>query len=66
MIIKCLTLITIKSRKEVEIFGINIDNNLNFNNHVKSICSEAGQKLSALLRISSNIIMRQKNYYINQ
>ena len=50
----------IKSRKEVEIFGIKIDNKLNFNNHIKSICREAGQKLSALLRISSNIIMRQK------
>ena len=60
MIIKCLTLITIKSRKEVEILGIKIDNNINFNNHIKSICREAGQKLSALLRISSNIIMRQK------
>ena len=60
MIIKCLTLITIKSRKEVEILGIKIDNNLNFNNHIKSICREAGQTLSALLRISSNIIMRQK------
>ena len=56
MIIKCLTLITIKSRKEVEILGIKI----NFNNHIKSIRREAGQKLSALLRISSNIIMRQK------
>ena len=61
MIIKCLTLIPIKSRKEVEIFGIKIDNNLNFNNHRKSICREAGQKLREyLLRISSNIIMRQK------
>ena len=58
--------LTIKNSKEVEILGIKIDNNLNFNNHIKSICWKAGQKLSALLRISSNLNMRQKNYYINQ
>ena len=50
----------IKSSKEVEILGIKIDKNLNFNNHIKSICRKAGQKLSALLRISSNLNMKQK------
>ena len=29
--------LTVKSSKEVEIFGVKIDNNLNFNNHIKSI-----------------------------
>ena len=52
--------LTIKSSKEVEILGIKIDNNLNFNNHIKSICRKAGQKLSALLRISSNLNMKQE------
>ena len=42
----------IKSSKEVEILGIKIGNNLNFKNHIKSICRKACQKLSALLRIS--------------
>ena len=56
----------IKSSQEVEILGIKIDNNLNFNNHIKQICRKAGQKLSALLRISSNLNVKQKNYYINQ
>ena len=55
---KCSTLI--KSSKEVEILGIKIDKNLNFNNHIKSICRKAGQKLSALLRISSNLNMKQE------
>ena len=50
----------IKSSKEVEILGIKIDNNLNFNNHMKSICWKAGQKLRALLRISSHRNMKQK------
>ena len=45
----------IKSSKEVEIFGINIGNNLNFNNHIKSVCRKADQNLCALLRISSNL-----------
>ena len=52
--------LTIKSSKEVEIFGIKIGNNLNFNNHIKSIFRKAGQKLSALLKISSILIIRQK------
>ena len=42
----------IKSSKEVEILDIKIGNNLNFKNHIKSICRKACQKLSALLRIS--------------
>ena len=52
--------LTIKSSKEVEILCIKIDDNLNFNNHIKSICRKAGQKLSNLLRISSNFNTKQK------
>ena len=52
----------IKSSKEVEILGIKIDKILNFSSHVKSTCRKACQKLSALLRISSNLNMKQKNY----
>ena len=55
--------LTIKSSKEVEILGTKIDNNLNFINHMKSICRKAGQKLNALLRISSNLNMKQKKLY---
>ena len=47
--------LTIKNCKKVEILGTKIDNNLNFNNQIKSICRKADQKLSALLRISSNL-----------
>ena len=55
--------LTIKNSKEREILGIKIGNSLNFNNHIKSICRKAGQKLSALLRISSNLNMRPKELY---
>ena len=49
---------TIKSSKGVEILGIKI------NNHIKSVCRKKGQKLSAVLRISSNLKIRQ-NKIIN-
>ena len=52
--------LSIKSIEEVEILGIKIGNNLNFNNHIKSICWKAGQKLSALLRIPANLSIKQK------
>ena len=45
----------IESSKEVEILGIKIDKNLNFNNHIKSICRKPGQKLR-----SSNLNMKQE------
>ena len=43
--------LTIKSSTAVEILDIKIDNNLNFTNHIKSICRKAGQNIIALLRI---------------
>ena len=50
-----------KSSKEVEILGIKIDKDLNFNNHIKQICRKSDQNISALLRIFSNLNMKQKN-----
>ena len=44
--------LAIKNSKEVEILGITLDRNMNFHTHIKNICRKAGQKLSALLRIS--------------
>ena len=37
--------------KEVKLLGINIDNELKFDNHVLDICLKAGRKLSVLTRI---------------
>ena len=47
--------LNLKNCKEVEILGITIDRNLNFKGHIRNICRKAGQKLSALLRVSSHI-----------
>ena len=54
----------IESSNNVEILGIKIDKNLNFNNNIKLICRKVGQKLSTLLRISSNLSMKQKKTII--
>ena len=59
---------TIKSSKELGILVLKADNNLNFNNHVNSICRKARQKLSTLPRRSFILKIRQnyQNYQINQ
>ena len=43
--------VCLENNKEV-ILGITIDNKLTFNSHIKSIFLKAGQKLSALSKIS--------------
>ena len=52
--------LAIKNSKEVEILGITLDRNMNFHTHIKNICRKAGQKLSALLRISPYLDQRKK------
>ena len=43
---------TIESSKVVKLLGVNIDNKLNFNEHISKICKKVGYKLHALARIS--------------
>ena len=44
--------ITLKNSNEEEILEITIDRKLTFHQHTKKMCRKAGQKLSALLRLS--------------
>ena len=53
--------LNLKNCKEVEVLGITIDRNLNFKGHRQNICRKAGQKLSALLRISLHINADKKS-----
>ena len=46
------------------ILGITIDRKLTFNKHIKNLCKKAGQKLSALLRISPYLDENKKSCYI--
>ena len=49
-----------KNSNEVEILGITLDRNKIFYTHIKNICRKAGQKLSALLRISPYLDQRKE------
>ena len=53
--------LNLKNCKEVEVLGITIDKNLNFKRHIKNNCRKAGQKLSALPRISSHTSTDKKS-----
>ena len=45
----------IKSEKCVKLLGINIDDKLNFDNHVSQISKKAGRQINALLRICKKL-----------
>ena len=49
----------LEAREFVSILGIQIDNKLNFENHIKSLYSKASQKLDTL-QIFSNLLDAQK------
>ena len=47
------------------VLGIQIDSKLNFENHVKSVCSKASQKLGALQKFSNLLDVQNKNILFN-
>ena len=55
----------IKNSQEEKILGVIIDNELNFQSHINSICKKANQKLNALFRISNNMMPSQRNILID-
>ena len=50
----------LRNWREVEIFGTTLDRNLNFRSHIKKLCRKVGQKISALIRVSSYIDTNKK------
>ena len=48
-----------KSNKQ-QLLGLDIDRNLNFNEHVPSLCRETGNKRSVLARLSSFMSLEQR------
>ena len=46
----------------VKLLGIFIDSNLSFNEHVKTICKKASQKVTVLLRLVNILPGEQRKY----
>ena len=51
--------LTLKNSNEEEILGVTIDRKLTFHQHIK-MCRKAGQKLSALLRLSRYLVTNKR------
>ena len=49
----------------VKLLGIFIDSNLSFNEHVKTICKKASQKLTVLLRMANILPGEQRKVLVN-
>ena len=43
----------------VTMFGVSINNNLKFDNHVSNLCNKAGRKLSALTRLANTLLLHK-------
>ena len=48
-----------------KLLGINMNNELNFNKHVSSLCKKASQKLHALSRLSKYMSLEQRRKIMN-
>ena len=55
----------IASSNEEKLLGILLDSKLNFDSHITFLCKKAGQKRSALARISHYLIQDQKLLLLN-
>ena len=55
----------IKSKESVTILGIEIDNKLNFEKHVSTICKKANNQLNAISRIGKHLGQKEKEILIN-
>ena len=53
------------SSNEEKLLGILLESELNFDSHITSLCKKAGQKLSALARISHSLSQDQKLLLLN-
>ena len=56
---------TISSSKCEKMLGIKIDNNLNFKEHIESLCKKASQKMNALSRLASSMNFEQARLIMN-
>ena len=55
----------IKSVTALEIFGIQIDDKVNFNLHISKICKSAANQLNALIKLKQFLSFHAKEVLIN-
>ena len=48
-----------------KILGLKIDSNLNFRDHIESICKKTGAKLNALTRIANHMPFQKRKVLVN-
>ena len=51
--------------KSVKLLGIHLDNRLNFNLHINTICKSASNQLNALVRLKKFLSFEQKKVLVN-
>ena len=51
--------------EQMTLHGVTLDNKLNFNVHINTVCKEACRKLNALIRIAKYLSKNQKKMLIN-
>ena len=56
---------TVSNSKYEKLLGVKVDHELNFNEHVSSLCKKASQKLNALSRIASCMTFHQRRLILN-
>ena len=56
---------TVSNRKHEKLMGVKINHELNFNEHVSSLCKKASLKLNAVSRIASSMTFDQRRLILN-
>ena len=52
--------VSVKSEKSVKLLGVNLDNDLNFNDHINTIVRKASRQLNCLKRIANSLDLSVK------
>ena len=55
----------IKTTNSIKLLGINIDDQLKFNEHISALCSKAAMQLNALSRLQQYMGKKEKEAIIN-
>ena len=63
----CITIdnITVKTSREVKLFGIQINNKLDSITHTKEMCTKSNQKSRALFRIQKYLTIQKARFHFN-